>query len=135
MEQSLKPSTIYEALALMVAYSGKSHKEIACELRPTKSVESAKSWFSRCLNEEDDWNFTPEDIDHLCRVTGRADILINYLCDAHGFERPSRKLTLPPEKENKLIKEFLHKKGVLRDYEEFLKDNAHIISLEVKRGR
>ena len=126
----MKPDDIYEALNLMVATNvhGMNQKQIAMLLRPTKTADQAKTWLSRCLREDGDMQFSPADIKKLCHVTGRAEILVNFLCDVSGFERPAKKLTpLSPEKELQLIKKILAKEKITIDIDK------HVISLEARK--
>lgn len=92
------PKEALEAIEYMVDTNihRYTRKQIAMMLRPKMKIEAAKAWFTNCLNPNGDQHFHPDDVDLICKITGRADIYLNYLADRHGFERSAKKIMLDP---------------------------------------
>jgi len=82
---------VYEAIDLQILNSGLSKKELAAALFPGRSIETAKSLFSRALSPENtDVHLRVEHLIAMMDQTG-AEHIINFLCDRYFFHRPSRR--------------------------------------------
>lgn len=129
------PQTILEAIEFMIDTNVHRHnrKTIACMLRPTMKAESAKAWLTHCLDPEKDFRFTPQDVDRICEITGRADIYINYLADRHGFERTAKKIVLDPVHAEVILRQVLKDRGLDPDEEikECIKQHKPLFSKEI----
>lgn len=113
------PQNILEAIEFMIDTNIHRHnrKTIACMLRPGMKAESAKAWLTHCLDPEKDFRFTPQDVDTICDITGRADIYLNYLADRHGFERTVKKVVLDPVVAERVLRQILTDRGMNPDDE------------------
>jgi len=129
-----KPENIYEAIEFMI--DGNVHrynrKQIGLILRPTKLVETVKAWLSKCISGESDVHFSPGDIDTICEITGRADILLTYLCDRFGFEVPNKRPeNLSLENEVLILRQAAKEHGV--DVEKYIEGHKDLFLVHFKK--
>lgn len=84
---------IMDALNKMVNGNpkGLSLKQIAMTLWPSRNSDTARSVFSRTLNEETDVHLNPEEVVRTMHIADAPEHIIYFLCDEFGFERPLRK--------------------------------------------
>ena len=133
------PQTILEAIEFMIDTNVHRYnrKTIACMLRPTMKAESAKAWLTHCLDPEKDFRFTPQDVDRICEITGRADIYMNFLADRHGFERTAKKVILNAENEVIILRQALQENGL--DPEEclnrYIEEHKNLFAVAFKKGK
>ena len=141
---------LYEVYQVMAATNpqGKSNKKIAMEVWPDRGEEKAKELLSKCISPLYEMrNFKPKELERFIGVCGNSEILINYLCDRYGLERPTRKLILTPDKELKIIRQMAAEGIVPTDdaIQEYIKEHKGIIqhmeeykgvvSLDVKKHK
>lgn len=82
---------IYEAVDLQILKSGLSKKELAAHIYPGRSIETAKSLFSRSLSSENtDVHLRVEHLIALMDQIG-GEHIINFLCDRYFFQRPQKR--------------------------------------------
>jgi hypothetical protein len=99
----------YDALAQMVANSGRTVKEIASFLRPDLKPESAYAWFKVCMNPTGDQRLRFGQFIAVMRFCGQFDPLF-YACDELGHERP--KAVTREDELTALLREYLEAKRV-----------------------
>lgn len=129
-----KPENIYEAIEFMVDTNvgRQNRKQVAGALRPNKTIDSVKAWFSKCISGDGDVNFTPGDIEMICEKTGQAGILIAYLCERFGYEIPPKKPdNLTPESEIIILRRALKENGI--DVQQYLEDHKNLFSVHFKK--
>lgn len=82
---------IWEALDLQILNSGLSKKELAAHIYPGRSIETAKSLFSRALSPEiTNVNLHVEQLIAMMDQMG-AEHIINFICDRYFFQRPAKR--------------------------------------------
>ncbi len=89
-QQPLFYEDAYDALIKAIAVSGKSRKSISMSVWPGKKEEQAQSMLTRALSPEGDVKLNLDNIEAILNEIDPVHY-IYYLCDRHGFERPSRK--------------------------------------------
>lgn len=90
-KQPIYYDDVYEAVDLQILQSGLSKKELAAHLWPGRSIETAKSLFSRAISPENtDVHLRVEHLIALMDQMG-ADHIINFLCDRYFFQRPEKR--------------------------------------------
>lgn len=138
------PKTILEAIEFMIDCNVHRYnrKQIAMRLRPNmrgadeeQKAKGAKAWLSNCLNPDGDQHFHPEDVNAICKITGRGDIYLNFLADEHGFERTAKKVVLDPVKEVLILRKVLNDMGrdPDREIKECLDDHQGLLKLALKK--
>jgi hypothetical protein len=82
---------IWEAIDLQILKSGLSKKELAAHIYPGRSIETAKSLFSRALSPE--ITNVNLHVEHLIAMMDQigAEHIINCLCDRYFFQRPEKR--------------------------------------------
>ena len=141
---------LYKVYQVMVATNpqGKNNKQIAMEVWPDRVEDKAKELLSKCISPLYEMrNFKPHELERFIGACGNSEILINYLCDRYGHERPPRKLILTPDKELKIIRQMAAEGIVPTDdaIQEYIKEHKGIIqcmeeykgvvSLDVKKHK
>ncbi len=67
-------------------------KQIAMDLWPSANPDTARSAFSRAINENNtEQNLTPEELITTMKITEAPEHIIYCLCDEFGFERPPKR--------------------------------------------
>jgi len=89
-QQPLFYEDAYDALVKAISISGKSRKQIAMAIWPGKKEDQAQSMLTRSLSSEGDVKLNMDNIEAILNEIDAVHY-IYYLCDRHGFERPSRK--------------------------------------------
>jgi|GEM_PF-6814876 len=141
-----QPTDMLEAIEFMIDRNihGYSRKQIAILARPDirgrdddAKVRNAKSWLTKCLDPNSGQHFKPKDIDRICVVTGRADILINHLADNHGFERTARKVRLDPKNEVIVLRQAFKEHGLDPDeiLDSYIKSHKGLFAVAFKKKK
>ena len=89
-QQHLWYDTPEDAISDAIKDSGKSFKEIACELWPSLKMETAYARLKACLNTDKDEKLSFAEIILICKRTGRFDPIF-YACDECSLHRPTPK--------------------------------------------
>lgn len=112
-------------------------KTIIAIMQPGKKESWARSWFAKCLSGNYNDHFSPAQLVKLCKITGRPDILINFLCDMFGYERPPKKVEISKDNEIKLLRQALKEMG--QDPESVLSEcidkHKSLFAVEFKRRK
>jgi hypothetical protein len=143
MEQ---PDDTLEAIEFMVDRNihGYNRKQIAIRVRPDirgrdeeQKIKNAKAWLTKCLDPNSNQHFKPKDIDRICEVTGRADILINHLADNNGFERTARKVRLDAKNEVIILRQAFRENGLDPDeaLDTYIKAHKDLFAVAFKKTR
>lgn len=140
------PKDLLEAIEFMI--DGNVHrynrKQIAMRLRPNmrgadeeKKADNAKSWLSNCLNPDGDQHFHPDDIENICEITGRADILLHFVADRNGYERTTKKIVLDPATAERILRQVLKDRDINPDeaIKECLAMHKPLFAIKEKGGQ
>jgi len=112
-------------------------KIIIAMMQPDKKEAWARSWFAKCLSGLYKDHFSPKQLEQLCEVTGRPDILINYMCDKFGYERPPKKIEISRDNEVKILRQALKERGCDPDrvVGECIREHKHLLSISFKKKK
>ena len=94
VQESLLCEGIMDAVSKMVYGNpkGLNLKQFGMSLWPAKNEDSARSEFSRAISEQySNVNLTLEELEKVMDISGNPEVIVNYLCDRFGFDRPHKK--------------------------------------------